>query len=155
MKYLLTKQKREDFIYNNGRYIEFKWTISRGRDTCGYNICSVYYNRDKIESCNGGGYDMKGTCLGKFITYYFNEYLKKLRARREHDTKNCFYGLTFYNKKTKKYQVAYTEGCDFYIDGACGFSSMERILEKIGFKLEYVSNKSDYSIYRLCVMGKV
>lgn len=46
------------------KVLQFKWTISRGRDTYGYNICSLYVDGKKVSGCSGGGYDMMGTCLG-------------------------------------------------------------------------------------------
>lgn len=61
-----------------GREIElqFRWGVSRGRDTYGYNICSLYADGFKVGSCNGGGYDMKGTVLGHFIAAAFDERLR-------------------------------------------------------------------------------
>ena len=48
----------------DGAVLTFKWTVSRGRDSYGYNIVTLRVDGDKVSSCNGGGYDMKGTCLG-------------------------------------------------------------------------------------------
>lgn len=62
--------------------LEFRWTVSRGRDTYGYNICSLYANGRKVAACNGGGYDMKGTVLG---TYLARAYADRLRALRAED----------------------------------------------------------------------
>ena len=47
--------------------LEFIWTVSRGRETYGYNICSLYSNGVKVSSCNGGGYDMQGVCLANYL----------------------------------------------------------------------------------------
>lgn len=55
--------------------LEFKWTISRGRDTYGYNICSLWVDDKKVESCNGGGYDMPGECLSSWIKSEFKDQL--------------------------------------------------------------------------------
>jgi hypothetical protein len=56
--------------------LEFRWSVSRGRDTYGYNICTLYLNGRKVARCNGGGYDMKGTCYGSFIaSHYANRLL--------------------------------------------------------------------------------
>lgn len=59
--------------------LEFKWSVSRGRDTYGYNICSLYVDGRKVASCNGGGYDMKGTCFGIFLEKHFADRLRKLK----------------------------------------------------------------------------
>lgn len=61
--------------------LQFKWTVSRGRDTDGYNICSLYVEGKKVASCNGGGYDMEGTCLGSWVARRFAERLCKLKEK--------------------------------------------------------------------------
>jgi len=69
--------------------LKFKWTVSRARDTYGYNICSLYVNGKKVSGCNGGGYDMKGTALGAWVEMRFKDELLKLKEE--------FYGLTFHD----------------------------------------------------------
>lgn len=69
--------------------LEFKWTVSRGRDTYGYNICTLYVNGNRAARCNGGGYDMEGTVLGNWIAATFPDDLRKLTTE--------FYGLTFHD----------------------------------------------------------
>lgn len=62
--------------------LEFKWTTSRGRDTYGYNVCTLRADGRKVARCNGGGYDMKGTCFGSFLEVAFAD---RLRALKESD----------------------------------------------------------------------
>jgi hypothetical protein len=62
--------------------LEFKWTVSRGRDTYGYNICSLYVDGQKVSACNGGGYDMKGTALGNWIARAYADRLLKLTPKK-------------------------------------------------------------------------
>jgi hypothetical protein len=97
--------------------LHFKWTVSRGRETYGYNICSLYVDGRKVSSCNGGGYDMKGTAFGNWVEVAFQDKLQELKL----DPK-VYYGLSFYKDK-------------YHIDGACGFSSVVRIVEKLGYEL--------------------
>lgn len=59
--------------------LEFKWTVSRARDSAGYNICTLYFDGRKVGRCNGGGYDMKGTSLGLFIAREYKDRLLKLK----------------------------------------------------------------------------
>ncbi len=59
--------------------LEYKWTVSRGRESYGYNICSLYVDGKKVSSCNGGGYDMKGTALGNWIARKFEKELLALK----------------------------------------------------------------------------
>jgi hypothetical protein len=41
--------------------LEFKWSVSKGRDTYGYDICSLYVDGKKVSSCYGinNDYDLK------------------------------------------------------------------------------------------------
>lgn len=132
MRTLLSKAEKTTHI---GTLLTFKRTVSRGRETDGWNICSLYIDRVKKYSCNGGGYDMKGTCLADFIKENFGDQLKKLT------TADCT-GLTFYktiNKKYKRYKRFPKDG-NISLNGACGMNSIERILNKIGFKLKYIDD---------------
>lgn len=83
--------------------LEFKWSVSRGRDSYGYNICTLFFDGEKVARCNGGGYDMKGTCLGNFIASRFADRLLKLKEKdlpkaggcRPEGTRPEFYGLSY------------------------------------------------------------
>jgi len=112
---------------NKQFFLTFKWSVSRGRDTYGYNICSLYVDGKKVTSCKGGGYDMEGTCLGEWMEKEFQEELKSIDM-------NNFYGLREYDGIR-------------YLDGACGFSSMERIANALGYKFKrnpYARNENHY-----------
>lgn len=61
------------------RTLEFRWTVSRGRDSYGYNICTLYVDGERVSACNGGGYDMKGTALGNWLAHAYADRLVKLR----------------------------------------------------------------------------
>ena len=69
--------------------LKFKYTTSRGRDSYGYNICSLWVDGEKTASTCGGGYDMKGKALGNWIARKFQNELLKFKEE--------FYGLKFYN----------------------------------------------------------
>ncbi len=102
MRTLLNKKQRADFLSKNWSFetLDFKWTTSRGRNTYGYNICTLRDKRNnKISSTCGGGYDMKGTCLGDFINTYFYDEIRKLNSED-------FYGLTHYGKKYRRLKNA-------------------------------------------------
>ncbi len=62
------------------KHLEIRWSVSRGRDTYGYNICSLWVDGVKVASCNGGGYDMVGTVLGSYIAKNYADRLKSLKA---------------------------------------------------------------------------
>ena len=107
------------------KLLEFKHTVSKGRDTYGYNICSLYVDGKKITSCNGGGYDLRGATLGNWIEKEYKNRLLKLKA-----TATNFYGLSFVRGNPS-------------IQGECGFDSVEKIINAIGLQLKYIPYKND------------
>jgi hypothetical protein len=124
------------------RYLEFRWSTSRGYATYGYTLCSIWVNgTEKIAATCGVGYDLAGVVLGGFIKEYFEEYLKKLDP-------GVYYGLSFYDAKKKKHRKHYNPGNTVYLDGACGFRSMQAILHALGFTIEQTINKANVSIYQ-------
>lgn len=107
---------------------EIRWTVSRGRDTYGYNICSLWINGKKAYSCNGGGYDMVGTCFGEWLQDNALDEIKKLSTVD-------FYGISFYCQAENKRHQTYQDGDSVTLDGACGFSSMQRIATACGYTI--------------------
>jgi hypothetical protein len=82
------------------KVLEFKWGVSKGRDTYGYNICSLYVDGQKVASTCGGGYDMEGTVLGNWIARAFNDELLKLEMPTytiNREEARGFYGLSFHD----------------------------------------------------------
>lgn len=78
------KTKRQKRLTENqkrwiGQTIEIKWGVSRGRDSYGYTTAVLRSGGVKIAGCNGGGYDMRGTVVGNFLTYAFAEELRRLK----------------------------------------------------------------------------
>ena len=47
--------------------LEYRWTVSRGAETYGWNICTLYANSERVSSTNGGGYDLQGVCLAEYL----------------------------------------------------------------------------------------
>lgn len=90
-----------------------RWTVSRGRETYGYNICTLLHNNQRIAACNGGGYDMTGTVLGVFIENNFQKELIKLDPKK-------YYGL----------RLGHT---GMRVNGGCGLNSMINILKALGY----------------------
>ena len=152
MKTILTNKQKEDFLNENWRLstLSFKWSNT--------GVCRIYDRRDEQTqfSAGGGGYDKKGTVLGDLINTYFNEELKKLTSDMGGNVsrkRNGFYGLKHYNPKAKsnsrRHLKRATPKTRSYVDGGCGFNSMESILNKIGFKLTFVKESSNEIIYTL------
>lgn len=68
--------------------LQYRWSVSRARDSYGYNVCTLWVNGEKVTRCNGGGYDMQGTCLGNWIAREFAERLCRTIQKE-------MYGLRF------------------------------------------------------------
>lgn len=71
----------------------------------------LWLNGKKIAYCSGGGYDMRGTNIGSYLSTLPNaqKIMKKAYVAK------C-YGV-HYSESKKRY----------YVDGACGLSSMEAV----------------------------
>lgn len=136
-------------------FLEFKWTTSRGQDTYGYNICSLWVDGYKRSSCMGGGYDMQGTAYGDWLEKDYQDRLKRIhykshttvspdagyQARLKEDPPGNLYGMTsYYDKNGTVTKV--------HLDGACGMRAMEDVGDAIGIKLTFQRRKrSDNTVY--------
>ena len=150
--------------------LKFKYTTSKGRDSYGYNICSLWVDGEKQSSTCGGGYDMKGKALGNWIARKFEKELLKFNK--------SFYGLTFHDpnyqpskeclKEEEKDELTKLTGLarlrDFHkqssnlptekhtipqLDGACGFECMTSILNNMNYYLKYIDGDNNTSTYIL------
>lgn len=121
-----------------------KWTISKGKDTYGYNICTLWDNK-KAYRCNGGGYDMLGTVFAEWL---WDNYKDKIIATCDtaKRTGPCsfdgYYGFS---------ESQVTPG-HYYLEGACGFECMERIAKAIGLQIKKFYQK--YRLVNIIVMEK-
>lgn len=126
-----------------GLPLHFKRGTSKGRDTYGYTIVSLYIDGEKVSSCQGGGYDMQGTALADWMEFQFSEELKTLEpfhriGEGDNERQVGFYGLFVHVKGDNKYQPKWMEGAKLHLDGGCGFSSMESIIKALGYRLRYL-----------------
>lgn len=125
--------------------LRFKYGVSKGRNTYGYRIVSLYVNGQKEYSTNGGGYDMRGSVLGRYLTNKFQDELMQNKdlantthiQNEKHEwsaqTKGeGLYGMSLLVPQKLKEHVS--------LDGACGMNSMIRIAEAIGLKVEYLED---------------
>jgi len=129
------------------KHLQIKWTVSRGRDTYGYNICTLRVDSDKVARCDGGGYDMVGTCIGAWLLATFPDRLKTILAFNGDHRRDGFYGLEFREPKTFDRHESYIDGDQMTLDGACGIGSVFKIASAIGVKLQRKSdtkNQTDY-----------
>lgn len=134
--------------------LHFKFTISRGRDTYGYNICTLLVDGQILGRCIGGGYDMQGTAFAQWLESGFQPELKLMcrengigeQLPQRNYTKGGvivrvydlpgYYGLTVHTPDKGTEMV--------HLDGGCGFDSMKRIAEAIGIKLQWNKESARY-----------
>lgn len=107
------------------KQLQIKWTISKARDSYGYNVVTLYDHNEKFRA-NGGGYDMLGTVLGKWIQKNYMERLKELKPYNLDPEEN-------YNKKN---YGLFDYGHGLRMDGACGIECMIDIAKKIGLSIK-------------------
>ena len=111
--------------------VQIKHSISRGRDTYGYNIITAVCNGKSYRTL-GGGYDMIGTVLG---VWFDTEHQGDLTAlvttlKLEHYVgtikrpAGTFYGLFIRGDNS------------VYIDGGCGISCVLDIIRACGYKTQ-------------------
>ncbi len=100
-------------------YILTKYTVSRGIDTYGYNICTLWDSVKNIRlgKCSGGGYCMKGVAFAEWMSKNFMPEISLLDPKE-------YYGIS----KLDSGKV--------YLEGASGIDCMYRILQGIGFTIE-------------------
>lgn len=111
--------------------LRLRWSISRGRDTYGYNICTVIDEQTgKRYSCNGGGYDMTGTSFGHWLADVRQPQLKALAAEHGVSTEHRGQVKDFYGM----YQ--WEPNGPVSLDGACGLESIMRIAKAVGLNIQ-------------------
>ena len=109
-------------------HLSLTWSISRGRDTYGYNICRLdSYNSGKRYRCMGGGYDMVGTVVADWLVAEHQDRLQAVHASN-------FYGARIL-----------TNG-RVYVDGACGIESVRNIAEACGIELQRLGNRRGHTV---------
>lgn len=128
--------------------LALSWSVSRGRDTEGWNICRLdSRNSGRRYKTMGGGYDMVGRVFGDFLEA---EYQAELKALVEPLPK-VPYGSTTWLQISEEinpsfYGLTIRSDGSVHLDGACGFSSMRRIAEALGLSVEYELNKKGHAV---------
>jgi hypothetical protein len=128
-------------------HLKITWSISKGRDTYGYNICKLTSRSGHSYKCNGGGYDMIGTVFGDYLECEHQEALQALVS----DLPLEDYGSTPDKVVKGTYHPHYhglfikPDG-SVYLNGGCGFDAMRRIAEAIGLDVQWEGNKKGHTI---------
>jgi len=112
------------------------WSVSKGRDTYGYNICRLDGPNGKRYRTCGGGYDMVGTVLADFMCDQFQIQLRELVLLNAERTEECGYSVSGYRKLPELYGLTVTPKGRVEVDGACGVSSVIKIFRAIGIDVQ-------------------
>lgn len=134
----------------NIHHLVISWSISRGRDTYGYNICRLDDRKTgKRYRTVGGGYDMIGTVFGDWLADVHQEKLKELF--NQHPSEDCGYSVKGYRKIPSLYGLTLSTKGIASCDGFCGISSMINIAESIGLEVQWEGNKKGHTVgYYVC-----
>lgn len=100
--------------------------------------CRVYINGEinRKLTAGGCGYDREGAAFANWMMSVpeIAEGIKHLTANSgSMDTPTGYYGLSHYNEKTRKFQKRSSKNTRSYVNGACGFSSMKKIMKALGY----------------------
>lgn len=138
----------------NIHHLVISWSVSRGRDTCGYNICRLDDRKTgKRYRTIGVGYDMQGTVFGDWLTDVHQDKLKELF--KNNTSEDCGYTVPGYRKIKDLYGLTLSPKGIASCDGACGIRSMINIAEAIGLEAQWEGNKKGHTTgYYVCEKTK-
>lgn len=103
-----------------------KRTISKARDTKGYNVVTIWDGNTRYKAI-GGGYDMLGTAFAKWLWVHYRQRIEATLKYINYDVPECereqgFCGYFYKNGFT-------------WINGGCGLETMLRIAKLIGLNV--------------------
>lgn len=144
----------------NNLYFRVRWSVSRGRDTYGYNICTVECSRWDVGNikgqCKGGGYDMTATALAHAldqvpdIAQRLFDFLS-LNRHRVYAVRHAP-GQTQY-AKTEPYNPKLLYGAFLDLpnnrasfDGGCGISSLIAAYAAAGVAIRADHNRKGHTV---------
>lgn len=138
----------------NFRHLSISWSISRGRDTYGYNICRLDDNQTgKRYRCMGGGYDMIGTVFGNWLEDQYQERLRALVATLPLFDCECF--VPGYRQSKELYGLTIRPDNTVSLDGACGIECMRTIAKALGLEVQWQGNRKGHTLgYYVCEKEK-
>jgi hypothetical protein len=126
-----------------------KHTTSKGRDTYGYNICTIRVHGSRygtsqplaVGRCNGGGYDMVGTSLAKALCAMPEAQARLQRVMTRENANSYHDGAKFvHHAKPTFYGVYLNKDGSVSIDGGVGLRSVTNAFKAAGITIEEVYN---------------
>ena len=126
----------------NFALLSITWGVSRGRNTEGWNICTLTNGRTgKKYTTKGGGYDMKGTVFADYLQDVHKDKLLQLKDRFHtydgeqrtiNNNPDNLTGGTYYIKENR---ITLDGAYRITLDGAYGLEGMIRIAEACGLEI--------------------
>lgn len=120
-------------------YLPLSWSVSRGRDTYGYNICRLDDRSTGLRyRCTGGGYDMVGTVLGEWLQSMHQSRLQLLKENGPQGKPvlvDCGYSMPGWMKREDLYGLTFAPDGRAIVDGACGVESVIKVAEACGISI--------------------
>lgn len=124
------------------RVLTLSWSTSRGQDTYGWNICRLDdTTTGKRYRCNGGGYDMVGSVFADWLEDVHQAELVTIQHRAaviypgkgascvRNESPDALYGMHVAGSGVVR------------LDGACGFESIRRVAEALGYTVRTLTSK--------------
>lgn len=109
--------------------LSLRWTVSRARDTEGYNIVTLTNGKGAKFQTLGGGYDMCGKVFGHWLMAEYGDKIKEQVIPYGYDNENAKDGIYGFFTKDGRY----------WLDGACGIDCMISIAKAIGLQVSYIT----------------
>lgn len=144
----------------NNLYFRVRWSVSRGRETYGCNICTVEctsWGTGNIKGqCKGGGYDMVATSLAialeqvPIIAQKFYDFLR-LNQRRVYQVRHAPGQYQYAKAEPYNPDLLYGAFLDLpnnsaSFDGGCGLSSLISAYAAAGVTIRADHNKKGQTI---------
>lgn len=124
-------------------YLPLSWSVSKGRDTYGYNICRLDGDTKRYR-CSGGGYDMVGTVVGQWLEDVHQSRLQLLATHGPQGApvlEDCGYGVAGYKRRADLYGLVFDPKGRARLDGACGIESIIKVAAAAGVSITRDTNR--------------
>ena len=132
-------------------FLSLSWSVSRGRETYGYNICRLDdTNTGERFRTIGGGYDMVGTVVAEWLVKNYQTELQALCNSLEGSS----YASTGWTQYKSFYGMFKKADGGVIVDGACGLDSVRKIANVIGLTWSQVLDKRRRNIIGFSVSFK-
>lgn len=132
-------------------FLSLSWSVSRGRDTYGYNICRLdcHTTGERFRTI-GGGYDMVGTVAAQWLCKNYQTelqaYCKTLESKP--------YASTGWLCFPEYYGMHQKADGSVYIDGACGLDCVWKIARAIGLQISQQLDRKRRNIVGFTISTK-